>query len=413
MRRLLFFFSMAVVCHSAYSGGYRAALQGQKALGMGHTGVSLGESAETIFFNPAGMSFIDPKLDIAGGVIFTKVRTRFQNTDTATSAQTNNSTGTPIGLYASYRHNEHWSYGLGVYTPYGNNVNWPRDWAGSHLVNYIDLKTIYIQPTVAYRFNESLSIGFGPALVIGNADFNRNINTSLQNASGERSNVTVEADDVRDVGYNLGVFFKPNDTWSFGISYRSKVTLEAESEKADFENIPVALQPIFPDTAFDAEFVLPAELTVGFTYRFNKKTLASFDINRTFWDAYEELKIEFDSPAPTSVNPRNYKNSNIYRVGLQYQMTPNMVTRVGYYYDETPVRDGYFAPETPRNAGRGFTLGLTYKVNKHWLVDASYLRLSFDEVDNSYDFAIDGGPFGGTYRSSVHAFGLGLTYRPY
>ncbi len=36
--------------------------------------------------------------------------------------------------------------GLSVYTPYGSTVKWEDDWAGSHLVNNIELQAIYIQP---------------------------------------------------------------------------------------------------------------------------------------------------------------------------------------------------------------------------------------------------------------------------
>ena len=60
------------------------------------------------------------------------------------------------------------SYGLGIYTPYGNTVEWEKDWQGSHLVNNIELKTVYVQPTIAYKLNDKYSVGFGPVYVIGN-----------------------------------------------------------------------------------------------------------------------------------------------------------------------------------------------------------------------------------------------------
>ena len=53
--------------------------------------------------------------------------------------------------------------------------------------------------------------------------------------------------------------------------------------------------------------------------------MIAFDYNYTFWDVYEGLTFEFDSindpDRATVSNPRNYKNSSTYRLGLQHQTT--------------------------------------------------------------------------------------------
>jgi long-chain fatty acid transport protein len=85
--------------------------------------------------------------------------------------------------------------------------------------------------------------------------------------------------------------------------------------------------------------------------------------------------------------------------------------RAGYYYDQTPIRSGYFAPETPRNDGHGFTAGLSYAISNNFAIDASFLYLRFEEIDESYDYVSDGSSFGGTYKSSAFAPGIGVTYK--
>ena len=52
MRKLLSLTMMALTTASAFAGGYRVSLQGQKQLAMGHTGVAVVNSAEVLFFNP-------------------------------------------------------------------------------------------------------------------------------------------------------------------------------------------------------------------------------------------------------------------------------------------------------------------------------------------------------------------------
>ena len=401
------------VAGSVHAGGYRVALQGQKALAMGHTGVAMSESSEVIFFNPGAMTQLESESDFTGGLTLLEGETKYQNEATLVEEETDNPLGTPLNGYFTQKMSEQMSWGLGIYTPYGNKVEWPTDWAGSHLVNYIELQAIYIQPTIGYQVNDSTSVGFGPNMVLGSVEFNRNLSTSLTDADGNRSNVTITADNVIAWGFNLGLLHKLSDKTSLGFSYRSEVILEARDEDADFDDVPTALQTTFADGEFDADLPLPAELTIGIAYKYSDKMTLAFDFNRTFWDVYDELKIEFDNGI-TSVNPRNYEDSNIFRFGLQYRYNDKWTLRGGIYFDESPVQDGYFAPETPRNDSIGYTAGASYRYSKNLEMDFSLLILTFDDEENSYDYYEEGGftiPFGGTYDSAANSFGFGLSYK--
>jgi len=414
MKRIILVTVSMCVVSSAFAGGYRVALQGQKALGMGHTGVAMTDSSEVVFFNPAGMVFLKNEMDISGGVTLIDSEAKYQNQDTNTTAQTDNPIGTPISFYLSTKYNEKIAYGVGVYTPYGNSVEWPTDWAGSHLVNSIELKAIYIQPTISYKFNDQYSIGFGPTYVVGGVEFNRNLSTALVDENGNRSNVTIEASGITAWGYNIGFLAKPTKKYSVGISYRSQVDMKARGESADFQNIPTSMQSTFPDTTFDANLVLPAELTLGIAYNFSPETVLAFDINRTYWGAYESLDVQFNNSAGLSSNPRNYKDVNIYRLGIQHNLSEKTTIRGGAYYDESPIQDGYFTPETPRNDSLGLTAGASYYVTKSLELDFSFLYLMFDEFNGSYDHYDQSGTtisFAGDYKSQVIAIGFGLNYK--
>lgn len=414
MKKIYLIIISSCLASSAMAGGYRVALQGQKALGMGHAGVAMTDSSEVVFFNPGSLTSLDAERDFTGGITLLDGETLYQNELTNSSAGTDNPLGTPVDFYYASRISNEMSWGLGIYAPYGNVVEWPTDWEGSHLVNRIELKSIFVQPTIGYQINDSYSVGFGLAYVSGLVEFNRNLSTSLADADGNRSNVTIEASSVDAWGANIGLLAKVNEELSLGFNYRTEIDLEARNESADFDNIPVSLQSSFPDTTFDADLVLPAELTIGLAYKYSDQTTLAFDINRTFWSAYEELTVEFDNAAGTSVNPRNYKDANIYRFGVQHQLNDEWTLRGGIYLDQSPVRDGYFAPETPRNDSIGYTAGASYKHSENLEFDVSLLILTFDEIDNSYDFYDDNGtliPFGGTYDSSATAIGFGLSYR--
>ena len=401
-----------VVC-SVQAGGYRVATQGQKALAMGHTGVAMTDSAEAIFFNPGAITQLEADVDMVGGFALLASKTEYKNSATPVDEETDSPLGTPVNAYFAQRLTSEYSWGFGIYTPFGNKVEWDDDWAGSHLVNNIKLQAIYLQPTLAYQINESTSIGGGPNLVLGSVKFNRNLSTSLTDENGDRSNVTIEDNNVPAWGYNIGLLHKLNDDIRLGINYRSKVTVKARDGDADFNDIPKALQDTFTDGDFDADLPLPAELTLGAAWDYSDRLTLAFDYNYTYWDTYDELVIEFDNGI-TSENPRNYKNASTVRFGMQYHYDEKWTFRGGVYFDESPVRDGYFAPETPRNDSIGYTAGLSYRATKNLEIDVSMLILTFDDEDNSYDYYEEGGqtiPFSGNYDSTATAIGFGLSYK--
>ncbi len=413
MKRALFLTALFCVSSIAHAGGYRVSLQGQRAQGMGHAGVAMTDSAESVFFNPGSVEALDSDRAFTGSLNLLSASGKYQNSDTGATAETESVLGTPLNLYYSAKWRENLAWGLGVYTPYGNTVEWETDWAGSHLVNNIALKSVFVQPTLSYRVNDSLSVGIGPTLVTGSVEFNRNLSTSLTDEDGNRANVTLSESSVTATGYNLGLLARASDTVNIGLNYRSQVDLEARGGSATFENVPASLQSTFENTQFDADLVLPAELTLGIAYQASEQMTVAFDINHTYWSEYEELRIEFANDVPTSVNPRNYKDASTFRVGVSYERDDKWTYRGGFYIDKTPVRDGYFAPETPRPDGTGITLGATYNRNDNLAFDVSFLYLKFPEVDNSYDYYEESGtitPFAGTYVADAYNVGFGLTY---
>ena len=417
MKKSLLFAVIALFSASIYAGGYRVSTQGQRALAMGHSGVAVVNSAELAFFNPAGLVYLENKLNVSAGVTGVISNVRWQNTENGNFAETENNLSTPFYVYASYKVTDWFTVGLSAYTPYGSSVEYPTDWAGSHLINDIDSQAIYIQPLVSLKVSEYFSVGGGPIFVTGGVNFNRNINRTLTNEEGNRANVEIDASNVTNMGWSASFMFNPTEQLRIGMNYRSEIILEAEDGEATFSNIPNSpLAPVENGTvSFDASLPLPAEFTVGLSYEFYDKWLFAFDYNRTMWGVYNSLDINFAPEGiPDSVNPRNYKNSSTYRFGIQYEALEDLTLRLGYYFDESPVRSGYFAPETPRNDSHGYTGGFSYQITPSIAVDASFVYLRFEEVQESYDYYQENGQnvsFGGTYKSNAFLPGLGVTVK--
>lgn len=415
MKKILLLSTLLLCSATIYAGGYRVAAQGQRALAMGHAGVAVVNSAETAFFNPSGIVLLENKFNVSAGVTGVFSNVKWQSQSTGAFAETDNPMGTPFYFYATYKFNEWLAAGISAYTPYGSTVEWEQDWAGSHLVNNIDLAAIFIQPLVSIKLSDVFTVGGGPIFVTGNVNFNRNINRTLIDEQGSRSNVTVDDSGVTNWGWSASFTLTPVEDFRIGFNYRSEIILDAEDGQAVFSDVPNSgLVPAENgETTFNASLPMPAELTIGASWKANDKWLFAFDYNRTYWEVYDALDIVFGNGSE-SINPRNYKNSSVYRFGAEYVASSDFTLRAGYYYDETPVRPTYFAPETPRNDAQGYTAGLSFQINQNIAIDASFLYLRFKEVDASYDYYQENGqnvPFEGTYKSNAFLPGLGITYK--
>lgn len=413
IKKVLSLSLLSLITASTYAGGYRVSMQGNRQLAMGHAGVAvISSGAESLFFNPGASVYLEDRFNFSAGMNYLVADTKFQNKTYGWENETRNP-GTPFYLYGTYKATDWMTVGLAVYTPYGSAVDWDRDWQGSHLVNNIDLKAFYFQPTVAFKVSKHFSFGGGPIFVNGGVTFDRNVSRSMTDEQGKRTSVDIEAKNVTAWGWTAGYLVNVDDHLRLGMNYRSKIIMKENSGTAKFSNVPGFGKDLFKDGKIKAEMPLPAELTVGASYTWDKWVFA-FDYNRTFWKVYDALVIDFvDSAVPTSVNPRNYKDSSTYRVGAQYSVNEQLTVRAGWYYDESPVQKGYFAPETPRNDSRAYTGGLTYKFKNGIGVDLVFSYLHFSDTNSSYDYFQEDGQnvsFGGTYKSAVTSGGLGITY---
>lgn len=388
-----------------FAGGFQVNVQGQRQLGMGHTGTGLLMDGSFVFFNPGAGIFLDRRLTITGGVTFLKPRTVYLEPQPGVySAEMVHNTGTPFGFYATWRAGN-WAASVGVYTPFGSRAQWEDDWKGQFLIREINLKTIFIQPTVTYKFNEFIGVGAGFVYATGGFKLRKGVPT--QNQSGEYGEGSLDGS-ASGMGYNVGVYFRMNEVWSAGISYRSTVNVKVENGTADF-TVPSSLADYFPSTTFTTAIKLPQVMNVGVGFSTGKWKVAA-DFNYIGWSSYDSLRIDFaenTDKLEDIASARMYKNSWIARIGFQYQPIGRIFLRAGCYFDKSPVQDGYLTPETPDADRIGITAGATIILGKNLQLDLSFLFVEgMKRTDTNLETQ-----FSGTYKSRLVAPGFGFTYQ--
>ena len=122
--------------------------------------------------------------------------------------------------------------GLGIYTPFGSKVQWEDDWKGQFLIREIDLKTIFIQPTVSYKVTDKLGIGAGFIYATGSFALRKGV--PVQDSMGNYGEGNLEGK-ASGYGFNAGIYFKASEKFSIGIDYRSEVKVSVANGSADFQ----------------------------------------------------------------------------------------------------------------------------------------------------------------------------------
>ena len=397
----------------AQAGGFRVSLQGVKQLAMAHTSAHA-EDASVTFFNPAGMSFIPAKLSIAAGGFGAKSSVTYQNLSTLESFDTDNPLGTPLYAAVAYKVLDNVSVGFNFSTPFGSTIEWPSDWSGREIVQRLELKAFYFQPMVSFKLAPWASVGGSYIYAKGSVNWDKAV-TQL----GGSLNLT--DDKASGSGFGLGFYFQPNDKLDVSIAYRSPIDMEADKGVVSF-NISPALYPSLGldasgNDSFKATLPLVDEYTIGATYKITPKWMISGDFNYSGWDQYNKLTLDFaNAPIgnqPTDptvlVSPKNFKSTQTWRVGTQYQINDMFAARAGYYYDESPYTDENFQAETPSFDSNVVTAGVGINLMKGFGVDIAG-GIAFPKsrlVNNSNT------DFYGQAKAKAYYFGLGLSYNAF
>ncbi|MFU8842620.1 MAG: OmpP1/FadL family transporter [Bacteroidales bacterium] len=394
---------LGFIAYQIQAGGYQVRLQGQKQTGVGLIGTPFAYGASSIFFNPGSLSFMKDKYSFSGGVstIFSHAAFQAQNSDY--TAATDNPTGTPFYFYGAGKIKNNLAIGIGVYTPYGSSTKWDDDWMGRYLIREISLQTIFIQPTLAYNFNDKIGFGAGLTIATGSVDLKRSVPAPVNGQFSMNGNTTA-------YGFNAGIYVTPFDRLKIGVSYRSEINMKIEDGEASFTQIPSSVVQYFPEmTSFSAELPLPANLDAGIAYDITEKFTLAVEMSLVFWSAYDSLNIDFadnNERLEDSPNPRDYKNSLIGRIGGEYRINEKFTARAGFYYDPSPASEKYFTPETITLNTLAFTLGLSYMPVEGLSIDLSYLQTNGSKEERTYEPA----NFGGTYQSRAFIPGIGVSY---
>jgi long-chain fatty acid transport protein len=232
--------------------------------------------------------------------------------------------------------------------------------------------------------------------------------------------VKLEGDfDNSGYGWNAGLLHKVNNSFSWGLSYRSAIEVDYEGDTELSQNLTgtpfdaIIAQALPFGVTFPVETGIdfPDVISLGIAMAITPNSLVELDVNRTGWSSFEELQIVFpEGQLPSSTLPEEYDDAFHYRLGLRWDSTPGRQWRFGVVYDETPQPEEVVNPLLPDSDRVGVTVGYGYEGNKYSF-DLAAMYLVFDERTRDVTFpGEEASLFYGTYEQEALLLGLTLGF---
>src|SRR5215469_807401 len=161
------------------SGAFGAALElyetGAPDLGTASAGrAAMAADASTAGSNPAGMTLLDrSQLLGAGGALLPSI-----NFDAAPQTTTSGGSGGNAGVFMPlasffyvYRLSDRLRLGVASFSDFGLGGDYGKEWVGRYYVTEEALVTTKLNPSIAYRVNDWLSLGAGLSFAVGRLTF--------------------------------------------------------------------------------------------------------------------------------------------------------------------------------------------------------------------------------------------------
>ena len=350
--------------------------QNASGLGNAYSGqAAAADNASTIFYNPAGMTRL-PGRHLSVVSTFIGPSIKFSDTGGSTAPGGLTSPGgnggdaggwtvAPKG-YFSYQATDRVWLGVGLSVPFGLKTEYTPGWVGRFQSQRAELRTLDLNPSVAFKVSDAVSLGAGVSYQ--KADVKVDRSTFL----GIELPTRIDLED-ESWGFNLGALFTLSPATRIGVTYRSRIKHDLAGHAAvtgvaaPSIHVPVRL----PDT-----------ISWGIAHQLHPKWQLLGDITYTRWSSIKAVPIVTTNPsalgaAGTTLDTFDFQFRNTYRIGIgaNWLARDDFVLKFGTAYDRSPVVDTFRTVAFPDSDRIWLAIGGKYRVSRHGTLDFGYAHL--------------------------------------
>jgi len=357
------------------AGAYKVPEQSINSMALGAAYVAHTDGADTAYYNPANMAFMEDKQFAEVGMTWAHLpRNKFEGVQAYSATDINPANNKseienlqlpslhyvakPMGAFR---------WGASLTVPGGLTKRWD---SGHQKVSAEEftLKVIELNPVASYKVSDNFALGAGLRFIYSEGIVNSDGGT-IKPLKREMQGDTIE------FGYNLAMTYKPTSDINMAVTYRSNIDLGEEGD--------ANLYLFGAGNQYSAGVTvpLPAALNLAVSKTWEDKYTVEFNYERTYWSAYKELDFKYGSPIqPLLVSsfddakPKNWSDTNTFRVGVTAEVTPTVTLMAGYAKDDTPIDKKYISYELPDSNANIYSVGVKIKANENLSYGIAYLH---------------------------------------
>ncbi len=359
----------ALSAQTASAAGFQLTEQSSLGAGRAYAGAGIvGDDLSAVHYNPAGMTLL-PGTQMQAGSVWIEVNAEYDGDLGASENGRYKGQAIPAGYITHQLTDDVW-LGLGLTVPFGMGTDYDKGWEGAERGYTSTILTFDINPNVAWKVNDFLSVGGGISLQYAKAKLGARL---LNEAGYNVGNGKINADSW-DWGWNFGAMLTLSEKLRFGLSYRSSITHDAEG---DFDYEPSSISPL-PAKTFDSKATVKTPDTIMFTatWEATDNLRLSSLIRWAKWSNFKALTIENDGFASKTYD-NDWEDTWLFSVGADYKLNDAWTVRGGVAYEKDPVSDNKkrmaVIPDTDR---LWLSVGATWHAAKNFQIDGgfSYLK---------------------------------------
>ena len=369
--------AMAGLAQSAGAGGFAIGTQSGSGTGNAFSGGAAGaEDASVAWSNPAAMMALPAGKQFTAAGHFLRPSFKFSNTGSTGPFFAAPGDGGDGGSWAVVPNlffttdiNPQWRFGIAVNAPFGLSTEYDTGWRGQLTALKSAIKSVNINPSLAYKVSNTVAIGAGINV--------QKLDAELSGFAGSAAAgvLTLNADDI-GYGANLGLLVQATPSTRFGVSYRSSIKYDLEGT-AGFSGTAGALL----GSSVRADLRVPESASASFFTAVSPNWELMGDITWTGWSRVQQLDVIRTTDrllpggaAGTTLTSLAFRWDDTWRFGLgaNYKINGQTKIRFGVAFDQTPTNDATRTPRLPDQDRTWLAFGVQHKVSKAGVLEVGY-----------------------------------------
>jgi long-chain fatty acid transport protein len=379
-----------------FAAGFQLNVQSARGVGMAGAFTALADDASATYYNPAGLTAAGRGFEVMAGDSLILPEVHY----TSPSGQNSSAAFTatpPPHVYGRVGVLDWLAFGLGVFTPFGNQVAWPSNWAGQYVSTQANLQTFDINANAAVRPNSRLSLAFGFNVMRGTVYLARNLNFIDAQGSVELGG------GAWGWGYNAAMNVDIIENMlTLSATVRSPIKMDFHGN-AHFTNVPEELNAQLYDQQVAATVQLPLTATFGLGFKY-KRVKLDLDFAYTAWSTFTALNVTFlGNPALSVPVPKSFWDAGSVGVGAEIEVWNDLYARFGFMWDPTPAPQSTLGPDLPDSTRLNFSTGIGWRHTSGFLVDFGFQLVAL--LNHPSTLPTLPGSYGGTAEVLTLTFG--------